>query len=134
MNAAERFLDTNVLLYLLSADQAKADRAERELLAGGLVSVQVLDEFASVSLGKLGMSIAETREALATIRAVCPVVPVTESAHDAGMRLAERLGVSVYDAMILASALLAGCRTLVTEDLQHGRIVDGRLRIHDPFR
>ncbi len=76
MNAAERFLDTNVLLYLLSADQAKADRAERELLAGGIVSVQVLNEFASVSLGKLGMSIAETGEALATIRAVCPVVTV----------------------------------------------------------
>jgi predicted nucleic acid-binding protein len=134
MNAAERFLDTSVLLYLLSADQAKADRAERELLAGGIVSVQVLNEFASVSLGKLGMSITETREVLATVRAVCRVVPVTEEVHDAGMRLAETLGASVYDAMIVASALLAGCRTLVTEDLQHGRIVDGRLRIHDPFR
>jgi predicted nucleic acid-binding protein len=59
---------------------------------------------------------------------------VIESVHDAGMRLADTLGVSVYDAMILASALLAGCRTLVTEDLQHGQVVDGRLRIHNPFR
>ena len=64
MSAADRFFDTNVLLYLLSADTAKADRAEAALSGGGVVSVQVLNEFASVTSRKLNMPVAETRESL----------------------------------------------------------------------
>jgi predicted nucleic acid-binding protein len=134
MSAGERFFDTNVLLYLLSGDNAKADRAEAELGAGGVISVQVLNEFASVASRKLRMSIAEIREVLAAIRAVCRVVPIGEETHDLGLRLAERYGLSVYDAMIVASALLAGCDTLVSEDMQHGLAVDGRVEVRNPFR
>jgi predicted nucleic acid-binding protein len=134
MSAAERFFDTNVLLYLLSADEAKADRAEEELGAGGVVSVQVLNEFASVASRKLAMSIAEVREALEGIRAVCKVVPINEQSHDLGLQVAERYGLSVYDAMIVASALLAGCKTLLSEDMQDGQTINGRLEIRNPFR
>ena len=134
MSATERFFDTNVLLYLLSADEAKADRAEDELGGGGIVSVQVLNEFASVASRKLAMSIAEVREALAGIRAVCKVVPISEQSHDLGLQVADRYGLSVYDAMIVASALLAGCKTLLSEDMQDGQTIDGRLEIRNPFR
>lgn len=133
MKAAERFFDTNVLLYLLSADGNKADRAEAALAAGGIVSVQVLNEFASVASRKLGMPIPEIREVLAAIRAVCRVVPVGEETHDLGLQVAERYGLSVYDSMIVASALLAGCKSLLTEDMQDGQAFDGRLKIHNPF-
>ena len=134
MSATERFFDTNILLYLFSADEAKADRAEEALGAGGIVSVQVLNEFAAVASRKLAMSIAEVREALAAIRAVCKVVPISEQSHDLGLQLAERYGLSVYDAMIVASALLAGCKTLLSEDMQDGQVIDGRLEIRNPFR
>lgn len=134
MKAAERFFDTNVLLYLLSADAAKADRAEELLAAGGVVSIQVLNEFASVALRKLGMSMAEIREALAAIRAVCKVVPVSEDTHDLGLQVVERSGLSFYDAAIVASALLAGCRMLLTEDMQDGQRFDNRLVVSNPFR
>jgi len=134
MSAAERFLDTNVLLYLLSGDDSKADRAEGELNAGGVVSVQVLNEFASVTSRKLKMSIAEIREMLATIRAICKVVPVSEGTHDLGLQVAEQYGLSIYDAMIVASAVLAGCKTIVSEDMQDGQIVQGRLRVWNPFK
>ena len=133
MSAAERFLDTNVLLYLLSGDESKADRAESELNAGGVVSVQVLNEFVSVASRKLRMSIAEIREVLATIRAVCTIVPVSEETHDLGLQAAERYGLSIYDAMIVASALLAGCKTLVSEDMQDGQILEAKLRVWNPF-
>jgi predicted nucleic acid-binding protein len=59
MSATETFVDTNVLLYLLSGDASKADRAETLVGAGGVISVQVLNEFASVASRKLGMSWAE---------------------------------------------------------------------------
>jgi len=134
MSAAERFLDTNVLLYLLSGDDSKADRAEGELNAGGVVSVQVLNEFASVTSRKLKMSIAEIREMLATIRAICKVVPVSEETHDLGLQVAEQYGLSIYDAMIVASAVLAGCKTIVSEDMQDGQIVQGGLRVWNPFK
>jgi len=134
MSAAERFFDTNVVLYLLSGDEARADRAEKELTAGGVVGVQVLNEFASVASRKLKMSIADIREVLATIRAVCTIVPISEETHDAGLQLAERHGLSVYDAMIVAAALLAGCKTLLSEDMQDGQVFEGRLKVRNPFR
>jgi predicted nucleic acid-binding protein len=134
MSAAERFFDTNVALYLLSGDDARADRAEKELSAGGVVSVQVLNEFASVASRKLKMSIAEIREVLATIRAVCTIVPLSEETHDLGLQVADRYGLSVYDATIVAAALLAGCKTVVSEDMQDGQVVEERVRIRNPFR
>ena len=133
MKGTDRFIDTNVLLYLLSADEAKADRAEETLAGGGVLSVQVLNEFAAVAFRKLGMSIGEIREALATIRAVCAVVPISEETHELGLQIAERYGLSLYDSMVIASALLAGCNTLLSEDLQDGQVIDGRLAIRNPF-
>ena len=133
MSAAERFFDTNVLLYLLSGDDFRADRAETELSAGGVLSVQVLNEFASVASRKLKMSISEIREVLAAIRAVCKIVPLTEGTHDLGLQVAERHGLAIYDAMIVASALLAGCRTVVSEDMQDRQILEDRLEVRNPF-
>ncbi len=131
--AAETFLDTNVLLYLLSADTRKADRAEEAVAQGGVVSVQVLNEFASVATRKLGMSVAEVREALAAVRSLCAVVPIDERTHDVGLEIVERHGMPVYDAMIVASARLAGCRTVLSEDMQDGMRFEGALRVRNPF-
>jgi len=133
MSAVERFFDTNVLLYLLSSDAVKADRAEQMLSLGGAINVQVLNEFASVSLRKLGMSVAEVREVLATVRGVCSVVPIGLEVHDLGLQLVERYRLSLYDAMIVAAAMLIGCKTLLSEGLQHGQAFDGGLQVLNPF-
>ena len=117
MKSSTRFIDTNVLLYLFSADRAMADRAEATMAGSGMVSVQVLNEFASVASRKLGMSIGEIRETLTTVRAICSVVPLSEETHDLGLQIVERYGMSIYDAMVVASALLAGCDELLSEDL-----------------
>ncbi len=134
MNGTDPFLDTNVLLYLLSGDASKADRAESLVAAGGRISVQVLNEFASVASRKLGMPWHEIHEALNTIRELCLVEALGLETHDLGMSLAERYGLSIYDAMILASATLAGCKIVFTEDLQHGQLIEGQLRIINPFK
>lgn len=133
MRGAEPFFDTNVLLYLLSGDEAKANQAEGVVSQGGVISVQVLNEFASVAARKLGMSYAEIRDALDPIRSVCKVEPLTMDTHDLGLQIAERYGFSVYDALIVASALLAGCGVLYTEDLQDSQSIEGRLVIRNPF-
>ena len=127
------FIDTNILLYLLSSDTEKADRAENILSAGGVISVQVLNEMANVALRKLAMSWTEINEVLMLIRAVCPTEPLTVETHDRGRLVAERYELSVYDSMIVAAALLAGCETLYSEDMQDGLQIDKKLRICNPF-
>lgn len=131
---AERFFDTNVLLYLLSADATKADRVEETLAAGATISVQVLNEFAAIALRKLGMTVAEVRDALDPIIAICKVLPITVETHKRGLQIAERYRFAVYDALIIAAALDAGCSTLYTEDLQDGQVIDDVLTIRNPFQ
>lgn len=133
MPAAETFFDTNVLLYLLSEDTTKSDRAEELVANGGVISVQVLNEFAAVASRKLGMSWSEIRDVLTPIRALCEIETVNVETHDRGIEIAERYGLSFYDAMILASALSAGCKILYSEDLQDGQVIDRQLRIRNPF-
>jgi predicted nucleic acid-binding protein len=131
--SAKAFIDSNIVLYLLSADVAKADRAEAVMTAGGVVSVQVLNEVTNVARRKLGMAWAETDELLAGLRSACSVEPLTLRTHDTGRRLAERYGLSTWDAMIVSAALLAGCDTLFSEDMQHGLLLERQLRVCNPF-
>jgi predicted nucleic acid-binding protein len=133
MSAGEPFFDTNVLLYLLSGEDAKADRAEELMAAGGIVSVQVLNEFAAVASRKLGMAWGEIREILAQVRAVCRVVPLEVETHEGGLNLAERWRLPFYDALIVAAALRAGCTTLWSEDFQDGRVFERQLTVRNPF-
>lgn len=133
MNGSEDFFDTNVVLYLLSADTAKADRAEELLALGGTISVQVLNEFVAVASRKLRMSLMEIREVLTQIRAVCTVEPITVETHERALRIADRYGMSIYDALIVSAALLAGCETLHSEDMQDGQVIDRKLTIRNPF-
>lgn len=132
--SVKAFFDTNVLLYLLSADAAKADRAEQLVGHGGIISLQVLNEFAATATRKPRMNWDEVEEALAAIRAVCTVESLTVEGHDKARELAERYRFAFSDAMVLASALLAGATVLYSEDLQDGQRVDGRLTIRNPFK
>lgn len=133
MSAETPFLDTNVLLYLLSADSGKADVAEALLRKGGIISVQVLSEFTSVCSRKLKMSYGEIREILTTINMVLDVRDLTQTTHQTALDIAERYGYSFYDSMILSAAINAGCGLVYTEDLHSGQHIQDRLLIVNPF-
>ena len=126
------FADTNVVLYLLD-DGPKAECAEEILSRGPRISVQVLNEATVNCRRKAGLSWEETGSFLAGVQSLCPVEDLTPQTHAVGGALAERYGLSVYDAMIVAAALLAGCTTLYTEDMQAGLLVEGQLRLVNPF-
>jgi predicted nucleic acid-binding protein len=128
------FFDTNILLYVVSSDREKADRAEKIVGSGGTISVQVLNEIANVARRKARMTWQDTHAFLSLLRGLLTVHPVTVEMHGTGLALAERYNLSIYDAMIAASALHADCDTLWSEDMQHGMALDGRLRIANPFR
>ena len=68
------------------------------------------------------------------IRALLPAQPPTIDIHETGLAFAERWGLSIYDALLAAAARHADCDTLWSEDMQDGLVLDGRLRIVNPFR
>ena len=130
MNSA--FFDTNILLYLLTEEHAKADRSEGLMAVEGTVSVQVLNEFAFVALRKFKAPWAAVHDGLTTVRTALAVEPMTLKSHELGLQIAERYRLSVFDGQLLACASLAGCDTFYSEDMQHGQIVVD-VTVRNPF-
>jgi predicted nucleic acid-binding protein len=130
--SVDAFFDSNVLLYAVSTDAPKAVRADSLVKEGGTISVQVLNEFANVSLKKYGNSLDQVRRALTMFKRLCAVVPLDIATHERALGIVERYRFNIFDGLIVASALLAGCKTLYTEDLQDGQAIDG-LTIRNPF-
>jgi predicted nucleic acid-binding protein len=98
-----------------------------------VISVQVLNEFATAASRKLGLSWSEIRDILGPIRTICEIEPLNLETHDRGIELAKRYGFSFFDATIVVSALNAGCKILYSEDFQHDQLIANRLRIRNPF-
>ena len=126
------FFDTNVIVYAF-LDIARRERALDLIAAGGVISAQVLNEFTNVARHKRERDWTEIERAVSVIRARFPdVMPLTADTHASALDLARDHGLSFYDALIVAAALEAGCDTLYTEDMQHGRSLGG-LTIINPF-
>lgn len=126
------FFDTHVLVHVASADAGRSARAEALLRQGGIVSVQVLNELVSVLRKKFRFEWTSVETVLAVVHAHCEVVALDLLVHQEALLLARLHQLSWYDALIVAAAHRAGARTLYTEDMQHGRELDG-LRILNPF-
>jgi predicted nucleic acid-binding protein len=128
------FLDTGILVYALAQDDPRSDIATRLLAAGGVVSVQVLNEFAAVASGKMGMEWPDVAQALNRIKILCEdVVPLTLAMHEEALRLAARYGFAFHDAVIAAAARRSKCAVLYSEDFQNGLVIEGSLTVRDPF-
>lgn len=126
------FFDTNIVVYAQQAG-SKAERARALLAAGGLISVQVLNEFANVAVRKQGRNWEDVAEAISDVLAlVAPPIPLTLEMHEAARLLAAAHRLPFYDALVVVAARDAGCDVLYSEDLQNGRVFDG-LRVVDPF-
>jgi predicted nucleic acid-binding protein len=126
------FFDTNVLVYTATSDARKAKAVEC-LGGGGITSVQVLNEFVHVARNKLRHDWPQVELALGLFQAsLDDVVPLTLATHAAALILARDHGLAFYDALIVAAAAEAGCDTLFSEDMQHGRKFGG-LAILNPF-
>ncbi len=132
------FLDTNILIYAIvrragAATDGRTETAEQILLAGGVVSVQVLTEFTDAVSRKHGKSLEMIREMLEGIEALCgPAIPLTSETHKTALAISERYAFRIYDSLIVAAATQAGCATVYTEDMQHGQSI-GSVRIVNPF-
>jgi predicted nucleic acid-binding protein len=136
---AKAFFDTNVLVYAFAVRASsrldpRTEMAEKAMSLGGAVSVQVLNEFADVATRKFKLGWDLVEQYLEVIDALCGrPIPLTAEMYKAAVNISKRHGYRIYDSLILAAAIQAGCSTVCTEDMQHGRMIEG-LRIENPFR
>jgi predicted nucleic acid-binding protein len=126
------FFDSNVLIYAFSTD-ARRERALAAIAGGGVISVQVLNEFTNVLRKKQKQDWPVIEAALHSLRFRFPdIMPLTADTHAAALGFAREHGLAFYDALIVAAATEAGCDTLYSEDMQHGRAI-ADLTIRNPF-
>jgi predicted nucleic acid-binding protein len=129
----KRFFDTNILVYAQTED-VRAAKARELIAAGGVISVQILNEFANVLRKKLNRSWDDISAASADIEAALgPARPLTIDLHRQALGIAGNRSLSFFDALIIASAAEAGCDTLLTEDMQTGAKISG-VQLVNPFK
>ncbi len=132
--SAKAFFDSNVLIYAMVSGDSRRERAQQLVAQGGVISVQVLNEFVAVARRKMRMPWERVIEALDAVRILFPSpVSITLDTHEAALKIAQQYGFGIYDAMIAASALEANCSTLYSEDMQDGQVIDSKLTIRNPF-
>ena len=129
---SEAFFDTNILLYLLSGDDQRRAVSVEILANGGVISVQVLNEFVAVARGKYALDWDELEAMLDDFRSHFQVESLTPPVQARAVHFARRYRIRIYDANILAVAENAGCSIVYSEDMQHGQAVAG-LTIRNPF-
>lgn len=130
-------IDTNILVYADSADEPDRQRQAIELIkshrAAGtaVLAIQVLQEFTNVALRKLGLPAVLVRERL-EFYGRFEMVGTTPESIERALALHVLHGLPFYDALIVQAAAAGGCAQLLSEDLQHGRVIAG-VRIVNPF-
>lgn len=133
MSHGLNFFDTSILVYAFAESGTRTSIAENLLAEGGVFSVQVLNEFVAVVRRKFNADFDRAQRFIDKTLQRCPdPSPLTLATHRTGVRLCARYGFSIYDGVLIAAALEAGCKIIYTEDLQHGQVIDG-LRIENPF-
>jgi predicted nucleic acid-binding protein len=127
------FVDTNVLLYLLSNDLEKKSIAKEILKSNHHISIQVLNEFSNVSLKKFQLSLNETREAIKKISEKTIVFGFNDNTILYALDLKDIYKYQFYDCLIIATALENNCTILYSEDMQHNQLIENKLTIINPF-
>jgi predicted nucleic acid-binding protein len=130
---AKFFADTNIVIYAQENDRNKSMRAIAIMKSSPLLSAQVILETINTLTVKFGLPLEDAHDIALSILTMCDVVPITIETILQASSLVERYRLSHWDSTIVAAALLAECEILYTEDLHHGMVFEGKLRVINPF-
>lgn len=130
---ARFFADTNIAVYTLDANPARRRAALSVMKTRPVISVQVVNEFLNVALGKMRLPRQTAGRLAAILLRRCEVVDLTVGMVRTAITLGERYRISHWDALIISAALAAACDKLYSEDLQDGQVLEGRLTVCNPF-
>lgn len=128
------FLDTNVLVYAYTGQSNNKSDVANALIASGdaMVSAQVLNEFCNTIRRKFPALLPDLHLAIDELVTALPVAPLSQETTRTAVHLSQRYGWSFYDALIVAAAQNSGCHVLLSEDMQHGMVIE-TLSIQNPF-
>lgn len=134
------FLDTNIFVYSFDDSAPAKQKIARQLIKDalesqrGIVSTQVVQEFLNVAQRKFATPLTNTDARLYVSTVLSPLCQHTPTIrfYDFALLLQAEVGFSLYDTLIVAAALDAGCKTLCSEDMQNGQIIRG-MTILNPF-
>jgi len=135
--ATRAFIDTNILLYAIEDQSLEKTQSAISLLdtlrveGRGVISSQVVQEFAFNAIRKFGATPAEASRLCVGFQEFLFVAPTFQTTIDA-LRIMERWQLSFWDSLLFAAAKDAGCEILYTEDLSHGQVIEG-IQIINPF-
>lgn len=128
-----RFADTNIVLYSIGKDSSKKETARSILALRPVISAQVVNEAVNVCLRRFAFTPEQAYAFADALMRRTDVRPLDEATIRRSAEIAFRYRFSNWDSLIVAAALLAGCDTLYSEDMQHGQVIDGSMTIVNPF-
>jgi predicted nucleic acid-binding protein len=127
------FIDSNIILYLFDFDLQKSMITNQIVASKPKINSQVLVEVINVCRRKFGFKKDECLNLCNDLIKTCEIVSIGEKTIESVSQLVEKYDFQIFDGIIVASALESGCDLLYSEDMQHGLLVEGRLRIRNPF-
>jgi len=130
------FLDTNLIIYLYSEKEPKKrDEVYRILNEySTVINIQSLKEVSNVLFKKFGWDGLKIKKHLDNIELVCDeILQISRNTIDNAIDIKDKYGFSFYDCVMLASALESNCNFIFSEDMSHNQIIDGKLKIVNPF-
>ncbi len=128
------FLDSNILIYLLDRDELKKDKVTLLLDPNFIISTQVVAENINICLKKLRFSKERAFDHANFLLSKFNVITIEKTFFPLAFQLASKYQFSFWDSLIVASALQCECTQLLSEDMQHGMVIEGKLKIINPFK
>ncbi len=128
------FIDSNVILYLFTNVEDKKDIIFELLTETPLISIQVLNEVSNILIKKYGLSPKEVKQHIEFLLDFANLYLISLSTILLALDLKERYKYSYYDSLIIAAALENNCKILYSEDMQHGQVIEDKLKIVNPFK
>ncbi|MBD3809451.1 MAG: PIN domain-containing protein [Sulfuricurvum sp.] len=131
------FLDTNILIYAYSEDEPKKQSIALQLLDrfedNMIISKQVINELSNILLKKFKLDSDQVENVLLEIDNILLIVDFDLTTQIKALKLKDRYQFQYYDALIVATALENNCTVIYSEDMQHDILIDGSLKIINPF-
>jgi predicted nucleic acid-binding protein len=127
------FLDTNILLYLLSDNTPKKKIAKRLLNSNHNISTQVLNEFGNVCLNKLKINHLDVITMINELVVNTTIYNYNSNTIIQAITIKHTYQLQFYDALIIATALENNCNILYSEDMHHNQLIENKLKIINPF-
>ncbi|MDX9801495.1 MAG: PIN domain-containing protein [Spirochaetia bacterium] len=127
------FIDTNVLIYLLDDNLQKKHKALAVCRNRNIISINVINEYTNVCRKKLNRPVPFIKKDVEFLLARLNIVFPEMKTFFHSLKIGLKYGYSHFDSLMLATALDTGCSVFYSEDMQHNQMIEGRLKIINPF-